>query len=501
MAEAENNKNNQPVDYGDSTYSNGGLVDALDGGMHHNAQYIGQLGALNDLMGDATARIASESDPEVDYEELRAQLHDENEAWLDDAYSQLSKDCRINAVLNGTAIAISGVSAVTSAAGAASYLRSGMADANVTTWLGKQAVRKSGSTLLNEGKAQVAQAQGKLWSNQLLNSADKVGRSTLSRIGLKTAGYTLKAGEKLFGAAHHVSGIGTGKTSLFRLGAATAIEVAPTALPLLAAHIYTTGRTEDVKQEYVDAIRTQQGVYDYLVESGGELSGTIKEDYTAWQENYAKTQSELLEAFNTGVITKEEYDEKYGQFLESSQESLDKLTETHKEAGQYILGKGAASAMGEEIIAHGVDPVTISRATPYLEKLAEENPDVMEATKAAVDARKATSSGNAFVDFLSNMHASLIHYLPGAAYVEAVIVKGADVVMDFVANRVPIVSNLINYEQKHEGESISDIASAISDSAEAKYEQKQEADALAADVSKEQDWQAAAGNEASPGYA
>lgn len=490
MAEVENNKNNQPVDYGDSTYSNGGLVDALDGGMHHNAQYIGQLGALNDLMGDATARIASESDPEVDYEELRAQLHDENEAWLDDAYSQLSKDCRINAVLNGTAIAVSGVSAVTSAAGAASYLHAGMAGANnATKFAGK-------------GAEQVAQAQSKLWSNSLLNSANEAGRSTLSRIGLKTAGYTLKAGEKLFETAHRVSGLGGGrKTSLLKLGTATAIEVAPTALPLLAAHIYTTGRTEDVKQEYVDAIRTQQGVYDYLVESGGELSGTIKEDYTAWQENYAKTQAELLEAFNTGVITKEEYDEKYGQFLESSQESLDKLTETHKEAGQYILGKGAASAMGEEIITHGVDPVTISRATPYLEKLAEENPDVMEATKAAVDARKATSSGNAFVDFLSNMHASLIHYLPGAAYVEAVVVKGADVVMDFVANHVPVVSNLVHYERKHEGESISDIASAISDSAEAKYEQKREADTLAADVSKEQDWQAAVGNEASPGYA
>lgn len=501
MADSENNKSNQPVGYGDSSYSNGGLVDALDGGMHHNAQYIGQLGALNDLMGDATARIASESDPDVDYEELRAQLHAENDAWLDDAYGQLSKDCRINAILNGTAIAVSGVSAVTSAAGAASYLQSGMAGANSTKWLGRQVVRKEGTKLFDEGTAQVAQAQGKLWSNRILNRASEAGRSTLSRVGLKTAGYTLKAGEKLFQTAHRVSNLGVGKTNLFRMGAATAIEIAPTALPILAANIYTSGRTEDVKQEYIDAIRTQQGVYDYLVESGGELSGTIKEDYTAWQENYAKTQSELLEAFNTGAITKEEYDEKYGQFLESSQASLDKLTDTHKEAGQYILGKGAASAMGDEIITHGVDPVTMSRATPYLKKLAEENPEVMEATKAAVDARRETSSGNAFVDFLSNMHASLIHYLPGAAYVEAAIVKGADVVMDFVANHVPVVSNLIHYEQKHEGETISDIASAISDSAEAKYEQKKEADALAADVAKEQDWQAAMGDEASPGYA
>lgn len=488
MADSENNKSNQPAGYGDSSYRNGGLVDALDGGMHHNAQYIGQLGALNDLMGDATARIASESDPDVDYEELRAQLHAENDAWLDDAYDQLSKDCRINAILNGTAIAVSGVSAVTSAAGAASYLQSGMAGANKAQWLGN-------------GTTRATQAQSKLWSNRILNRASEAGRSTLSRVGLKTAGYTLKAGEKLFQTAHRVSNLGVGKTNLFRMGAATAIEIAPTALPILAANIYTSGRTEDVKQEYIDAIRTQQGVYDYLVESGGELSGTIKEDYTAWQENYAKTQSELLEAFNTGAITKEEYDEKYGQFLESSQASLDKLTDTHKEAGQYILGKGAASAMGDEIITHGVDPVTMSRATPYLKKLAEENPEVMEATKAAVDARRETSSGNAFVDFLSNMHASLIHYLPGAAYVEAAIVKGADVVMDFVANHVPVVSNLIHYEQKHEGETISDIASAISDSAEAKYEQKKEADALAADVAKEQDWQAAMGDEASPGYA
>lgn len=280
MADSENNKSNQPVGYGDSSYSNGGLVDALDGGMHHNAQYIGQLGALNDLMGDATARIASESDPDVDYEELRAQLHAENDAWLDDAYDQLSKDCRINAILNGTAIAVSGVSAVTSAAGAASYLQSGMAGANKAQWLGN-------------GTTRATQAQSKLWSNRILNRASEAGRSTLSRVGLKTAGYTLKAGEKLFQTAHRVSNLGVGKTNLFRMGAATAIEIAPTALPILAANVYTSGRTEDVKQEYIDAIRTQQGVYDYLVESGGELSGTIKEDYTAWQENYAKTQSEL----------------------------------------------------------------------------------------------------------------------------------------------------------------------------------------------------------------
>lgn len=495
-------KTTGPAEYGASTYSNGWLVDKFDAGMHNNAQYIDALAELNGLTGDAYARVAAMSDPDASYEELSAQFAAENEDWKSGAYKDLTKNCRINAALNGTAFAMSAASAAVSIGGAISYTRAGMGVAGddarraiiefeKANKLGGDARLVNASTKLEAANAAKAAAKSELWSSRLIAKAGQEGTSTLAKVGLKTAGYSLMAGEKLFGAARFVSGAGRGKTNLFRLGLATAVEVAPTALPVLAAHVYTSGRTEAVKDEYVAAINTQQGVYDYLCNSGDELSEDIKKDYSGWQESYEATQAQLLEDFNAGKITKAEYDKAYGEFLESSQQQLDELTASHKEAGQYILGKGSAAAMGEQIVQRGYDTDQVSQATPYLQKLAEENPEQMEATKAAAEAAKATSSGNAFVDFLANMNAALVHYIPAVAYVEAAVIKGVDTVLDFAGDKLPI----FNYSAKHEGESISDIASAISQTAEARYEAKQAADAMADGVADGKDWQAATGEQ------
>ena len=49
-------------------------------------------------------------------------------------------------------------------------------------------------------------------------------------------------------------------------------------------------------------------------------------------------------------------------------------------------------------------------------------------------------TGNSFTNFIANMNAVLLHYVPGFAYVEAAAVKAADVVLDFAANKIPVLS-------------------------------------------------------------
>ena len=60
--------------------------------------------------------------------------------------------------------------------------------------------------------------------------------------------------------------------------------------------------------------------------------------------------------------------------------------------------------------------------------------------------------------------------MPGAAYVEAAAIKVADMAADFLANKVPVLSSILPYQEKHQGEGIGEIAKSICTDAEARYE-------------------------------
>ncbi len=427
------------------SYSNGGLVDALDGGMHHNAQYIDELAGLNDLVAGANARIYSATDADFDYDAFIAEQHAQNETWKTDAYKDLTNMCRTNALANGTAIVISAAAATTSVAGIVS-------------------------------KAGAAKEGGKLLSERIAGMVTNES-STLSKIAAKGASAVVKFGEgqaslagkmlskKVIGGAGRVAAV-----SPLRLLGAAAVELTPAALPLVTASIYTTGRTEEVRQEYQAAINTTNAAYEYLTEQAPDVETKVGQDYEAWRSGYETMQQQLLDQFQSGAITKEQYDAAYEQFVTESNESLQALNDQHKEMGQKIVENGAAGAAFSYAAKQGLSQDDVLPRSYYLQGLADKNPDTMTQWDTVIETQKENETGNSFTNFLANMNAAILHYAPGLAYVEAAVQKGVDVVLDFVSDKVPVVGTLLNYDEKYKGQSIGDLARAISTDAEERYE-------------------------------
>ena len=85
--------------------------------------------------------------------------------------------------------------------------------------------------------------------------------------------------------------------------------------------------------------------------------------------------------------------------------------------------------------------------------------------------------GSDFANFISNIHATMIHYLPALAYAEATVVKAVDATLEFLDDYIPGY----DHAAKYEGQGIGDIASSIVTDADAQYEAKMELEQLAKD--------------------
>lgn len=272
-----------------------------------------------------------------------------------------------------------------------------------------------------------------------------------------------------------------------------AIRLAVTAAPIAAGQIYTRSRTAEQAAELDDAIGALNAAHAYLTSSDESLTEEMQQAYAGWTESYEAGSAELLAKYDAGEITKAEYDAAYEAHIKSSKEQFDALGDQHKEMGRNIVEHGAAYAVSEDMIKTGTDPEMVRGRSEYIDGVMENNPEAYEAAKVGYETRQKLETGSTFTNWLANMNASLLHYLPGAAYLEAVAIKAADVAMDFIANKVPVLSDVISYEEKHEGRGIGDIARTVLDNAEERYALKEEQKSLQAAVADQADYRTQSG--------
>ena len=243
-----------------------------------------------------------------------------------------------------------------------------------------------------------------------------------------------------------------------------------TAAPAVATQIYTRGKTGEMVSDLNETLKSLQASYDYLSSEDESLTDTIRSDTAEWREHYEQGSQALLDAYQSGQISKEEYDARFEQFVQESSDKWDEVSKTHAETATYVTEHGVAYATDEYIAEHGYDPDMVDAKCQTIAKYNADNPDAYEAAKTKYETMKQLDTGSEFTNFIANMNAAILHYVPGAAYIEAAVIKATDVVLDFAANKVPVLSSVLPYEAKHKGESLTEIAKSICTDAEARYE-------------------------------
>lgn len=455
-----------------ATYTPSGLTQFFAPKNCENIAAAGNLYDLIDLTNGAsykTMELTGYSADEI--AAYKAQQDAAADEGRKDLMDRVAKDCRTAATINGIGDVLSVAGMITSVGGVASKAVSASGKDLISVSLGKiaeqggvrGAAAKVGSYVFKAGEAQAGLA------GSAFKQAGKFGEAALK--GAKTV--TVKGVEgvvKMGSFGRTVNLVGAAAFG----GAGVAIELAPAVVPHIASRMYTEGTAAKLNKEIVDATNTQQAIFDYITQRNEELPAELQEDYDKWAEAYQLGQADLLEAFNKGEITQEEYNQRYEEFIKASQDNLDGMSDAHKELGKYIIGEGAANAGAEYMIAHGTSPTQIENVNSYIKDLDQQYPEAAARAQSAYETRQKLDTGSTLTNFLANMNAVILHYLPGAAYVEAAVVKGVDAVLGYAANKLPLVSGIFNYQEKHSGESISDLASQISESAETRYEMNQE---------------------------
>lgn len=442
------------------------FLDVLDAGNNkENAPKADDLYALNERVIDAEEALMT--DCNVDAEET-AEYIAERRAGNEDDYADNKRRVRNTSIMNSTVTVLStlpliskvgstigrGIQAARGGAAAVAAQEAANETARSIAGAGVEAI-KDGRTLAGVGK--IAKA-GTFVMKRAAASVDK----SFSTFGSNVA--------KMHGLGSTLAG--------------TAIKTIPVTAPIIAAQIYTHCRTAKLSRELSEAIEVSFDRLDYLSTYGSELGDEAREAYGAWRDGYATQAEELMDLKESGAINEAEYAERYEAMCQSQTDSLAELDETYPDAARKMISEGEAARTAYKAAAIGADLDTLAEYDTHTGHLMENNPEIREAAEDLYAKKSGLDTGSTFTDFLSSMHAAVIHYLPGAAYVEAAIVKGADVMLDFASNKLPGLSSVMNYEERHKGETLTSIAAGICDAAEARYEAQHEADS-AADVLEE----------------
>lgn len=253
-----------------------------------------------------------------------------------------------------------------------------------------------------------------------------------------------------------------------------------TAAPAVATGLYTSGKTDQMVLELNETLKSLQASYEYLSSEDESLTDTIKADTAEWKAHYEAGSQELLDAYQSGQISKEEYDTRFEAFVQESNDKWDEVKQGHADTAMYVTEHGVAYATDEYIASHGYDPDMIDKKCQTIAKYNEDNPDAYEAAKTKYETMERLDTGSTFTNFIANLNATILHYAPGFAYVEAAALKAADVVMGFVGNKIPGLSSVISYTEQHKGEGIGEMAKAICTDASARYELSHSMDAASA---------------------
>lgn len=412
------------------TYGNGAFGDFMDSG----AAKMGQVKSAQQADLDTLVQNLA-----IEMQEKSGYISSEDAALArEDAAAQIDQDYEENMSrvrsLSMTNTLANTLGIVTSAASFAGIGAAGKAAASATA---------------QAGKAGLGTALKTAWSGA--SGLGKVGAvtGTLASRGLGAAGTTL------------LKGVG---------GMKLTTRLAVSAVPTVAAKLYTTNRTMEEGARMQETINALQSTYDYLSSEDESLTDQIRQDTEAWRGSYESGSQELLEKYQSGEMTQAEYDAAYEAFIREHEQKWSEVQEGHAETAAYVTEHGAAYATDDYIASHGYDPDLVNRRCGTIAKLNGDNPEAYEAAKSKYETMKQMDTGSTFTNFLANMNAVLLHYVPGLAYVEAAAVKAADVVLDFAANKVPVLSSIMPYEEKHKGEGIGEIAKSICTDAEARYE-------------------------------
>lgn len=247
-------------------------------------------------------------------------------------------------------------------------------------------------------------------------------------------------------------------------------KLAVVSAPAGAAMVYTHGRTDELVTDLDNQAGALQATYDYLTSEDDSLTDQIRSDTEQWTKSYEEQGQALLDAYNRGELTQEQYNEKYEAYVAEHDAMWAEFKQGHSDTAEYVTQHGTAYAANQYAVDKGLDPNTLEENCTYIADRNAQNPNAKAAAESAFETQQKLSTGSTFTDFLANMNAVMLHYVPGLVYAEAAFLKVGDVVADFAANKVPGLSTVFDYEEKHKGESLGDIAKAICTDAEARYE-------------------------------
>lgn len=423
--------------------------DIMSGGNKINEEMTDTVYDYQAMIRDAEAKV---------YEESGYMTSDEADAYLKGALEQNESD-RSSAVS-----AVKGVSVQNIILNTAGIVGS---VANISGATGKL-----GAVMTDKGKT-------------MMSAFNDSSRSVLSKIGNGVAGGTLRAGgatlQFLYGkGANGIGAKGTGidigsikgfglanslmnSKNLILKAAGAGVYMAPG----IMSFAYTNSRSSEISEALVDTIDTLDNQYTAIMADRENLNDDMGKTYTDWAEGYEAGCAELQGQLSSGQITQSEYDAKYAAFVESSSQALDEAYAKYPEMGRRIVENQSAVNMAGFMMDKNIDPDTVMDHSEYAEQRLGDpaNSASYEAAKEHYEIANANSTGNKFLDFISSMHAAIIHYCPVIAYAEAAVRKGADMALEVAESIFPGYSHTEQYANK----GIGDIASMVCDNAEADF--------------------------------
>lgn len=461
-------------------YSKGFVGDILDAGASRRLNPKNDdLKEMRELLATTEGNVLRGSG--VSEEETQAYVSGQMDAIqsdYEDNKGAISRMSTTNTIING----LSFVPAISKGVGAAKSRLGIVSKSTALTVAGEGAFKTAGN-MMRSGTECIKNGH----VLQGIGQYTKAGTTLLGR-GLSKAGHGIDKVDDILGGEKGIGTkmmkmAGTGKDFMKHplLGTALkttgfAVKHATSIAPVVAAQIYTRGRVDKMDKDLSDAITLVVDRTDYLNAEGPKLTGEAGEAYGQWHENYTASMGELTRQLEAGEITQAQFDEMYEAESRSQAEALEELDSTYPEMARKMVSEGEAYRMAETGAKIGADIDGVGRYDSSAKKLMEENPDAKALYTEKKAEYEALDTGSSFTNFIASMHAALVHYLPGFAYLEAGVIKAADVALGFVANKVPVVSDIVNYDEHYKGQTLTSMASRIVDTAEARYEQQTDAD-------------------------
>lgn len=451
-------------------YSKGFVGDILDAGASRRLNPKNDdLKEMRELLATTEGNVLRGSG--VSEEETQAYVSGQMDAIqsdYEDNKGAISRMSTTNTIING----LSFVPAVSKGIGAAKS-RLGIVSKNTALAVaGKGATLKTASGMMRSGTEAIRNGH----VLQGIGQYTKAGTTVLGRGYSAVDDFMVGKGNKILDGTSKLSGLKNPLLKTAGKAVGFTVKNSMAIAPIAAAQIYTRGRVDKMDKDLSDAITLVVDRTDYLNAEGPKLTGEAGEAYGQWHENYTASMGELTRQLEAGEITQAQFDEMYEAESRSQAEALEELDSTYPEMARKMVSEGEAYRMAETGAKIGADIDGVGRYDSSAKKLMEENPDAKELYTEKKAEYEALDTGSSFTNFIASMHAALVHYLPGFAYLEAGVIKAADVALGFVANKVPVVSDIVSYDEHYKGQTLTSMASRIVDTAEARYEQQTDAD-------------------------